>query len=208
MPSSNSRVLERPPLGGARRLATKLPAQPQPVIRPVQPLLTEERLAQMERDAYAAGFAAGERAGYAQGEQVAQTMLAAVSVVRDEIRRMRAALVADAERDVLHLAIALARAVLDYEVAADHPVPLAGIALARDHFAPTARLTVRIHPDDQPVLDSHRADLLALLANDFDLVTDPGMERGGAVLEGDGKLIDATLVTRFEQALATLMERL
>jgi flagellar assembly protein FliH len=212
MPSSSSRVLERPPLGPRRatpaRPGDHPPARPVPVIRPVEPVRTEEQLLILEREAYEAGFAAGERAGRETGEAAARRLVAAIDAVRAEIEATRTALVPEAEREVVHLSIAVARAVLGYEVEAGHPVVAAGVAAAREHFSARVALTIRIHPEDRSVLESQARETLDRIGGGYELVDDPGIARGGAVVEGEGKVIDAGLVTRFEETVNALVERL
>jgi flagellar assembly protein FliH len=209
MPSSSSRVLEIPtPGSGPRPEAGGPPPRPRPLVRPVEPLLTPERLMQLEREAYEAGFAAGDRAGRETGEATARELVEAIEALRSAVQQTREALLPEAERDVLHLALATARAVLGYEVAQDHPVVAAGVAAAREHFSPRTPLTVRIHPADRDVLESHRAGLTEGLATDFEVVSDPAVARGGALVEGEGRVIDAGLITRFEEVIKSLVERL
>jgi flagellar biosynthesis/type III secretory pathway protein FliH len=207
MPSSSSRVLERPPLG-PRPSAGPPPERPMPVIRPVEPVRTEAQLLALEREAYEAGFAAGERAGRETGEAAARRLVAAIEAVRGEIEATRAQLVPEAEHEVLHLGLAVARAVVGYEVAADHPVVVAGMAAAREHFSARVSLTIRIHPEDRAVLEEQGREVLERVVNGFELVNDPGIGRGGAVVEGEGKVIDAGLVTRFEEVVGALVERI
>ncbi len=206
---SNKRILPRPALGSVAAPATpgpvSLPQKPQVVHRPVQPKLTEERLLEMEREAYEAGFASGERAGFEVGSENAARMVTAIEHLQQEITTLRAQLITEAEREVVNLSLAVANAVLGYEVDQDHPVVLAGIAAAQAHFAPSTKLTIRLHPDDRAVLEAHQAQLLALLGNDFELVTDGAIAPGGVVVEGGGKLIDAALITRFEQVVHSLL---
>jgi flagellar assembly protein FliH len=207
MPSSTSRVLTMPP-PGPRPDAGGPPPHPRPVVRPVEPLLTPERLLKLEREAYESGFAAGERAGRETGEATAAQLTAAMEALRDEIARTRDALLPEAEREVLHLALATARAVLGYEVARDHPVVVAGVAAAREHFSPRTPLTVRIHPADREIIESRRPALTAGLSADLEVVADPAVARGGARVEGEGRVIDAGLMTRFEEVVNALVERL
>jgi len=201
MPLSSKRTLERPALGSVPIPQGRLSSEPKVVVRPVQPKLTEERMLQMERDAYEAGFAAGESAGYQVGEQAARSVLQSLTNIQTEMSAMRAQLLTDAEREMANLAMAVAAQVLGYEVNAGHPVVLAGIKAAQAHFAPSTRLTLRLHPDDRTLLEGHQAELVAILGDKFDLLSDATMTPGGAVVEGDGKLIDASLFTRFEQVV-------
>jgi len=206
--SSDARVLERPPLGPRPASAGRPPERPVPIIRPVEPVRTEEQLLALEREAYEAGFSAGERAGRETGEAAARRLVAAIETLRGEIETTRAQIVPEAEREVLHLAVAVARAVVGYEVAADHPVVVAGMAAAREHFSARVALSIRIHPEDRAVLEAQGREVLERIVNGFELVNDAGIGRGGAVVEGEGKVIDAGLVTRFEEVVNALVERL
>jgi len=207
------RLLSNPQLALTPQLASnaqleanpQLATNPKVVVRPVQPKLTEERLMEMERNAYEAGYAAGESAGYQVGEAAAQSVLSALKAAQDELVQVRAQLLQDAEREVASLAVAVAGSVLAYEVDADHPVVLAGIAAASSHFAPNSRLTLRMHPNDQALLETHQEALLTTLSGEFDVVVDATITPGGVVVEGEGKLIDATLTTRFEQVVQQLL---
>ncbi len=207
MPSSSSRVLERPPLG-PRPKGARPPDRPAPLIRPVEPVRTEAQLLALEREAYESGFAAGERAGRETGEAAARRLVEAIEALRGEIDATRERLVPEVEREVVHLAAAIARVLAGYEVAADHPVVVAGVEAARTHFSARVALSIRIHPEDRAVLEEQGREVLERLSGGFDLVDDPGVGRGGAVVEGEGKVIDAGLVTRFEETVKAVMERL
>lgn len=205
MPLSNKRILERPALGHVPMPQGRLASEPQVVVRPVQPKLTEERLLEMEREAYESGFAAGESAGYQVGEQASQAVLQSLANIQAEITQMRGQLLIDAEREIANLAMAVAAQVLGYEVKTGHPVILAGIKAAQEHFSPSTRLTLRMHPDDRTLLNGHQAELINTLGDRFDVVSDADVAPGGTLVEGDGKLIDASLFTRFEQVVQQLL---
>jgi flagellar assembly protein FliH len=206
MPSSCSRVVAPPPVGPGLGPG-RPPERPRPVSRPVEPVLTAERLLRLEREGYEGGFAAGERAGRETGEAAARELISAIESLRGAIATAREQLVPEAEREVLNLAVAVARAVVGYEVDAGHPVLAAGVAAAREHFSPRTPLTVRIHPREREILETRRAALTAGLAADIEVVADPAVEAGGALVEGDGKVIDAGLVTRFEAVVEALVKQ-
>ena len=209
MHSSSKRVLTLPPLGAVPQTGAAVLAQhPTPVIRPVAPRMTEERLLELEREAYANGFASGERAGRETGMEAARELVAAIDRVREELTTVREALLVEAQREVAHLAVAVAEAMVGYEVEAGHPVVKAGIAAAAEHFAPSTPLSIRIHPRDQAMLAAEKPSLATKLANEFELVTDEAMTPGGVVVEGGGKVIDAHLVTRFSHLVQDLLEQL
>jgi flagellar assembly protein FliH len=85
-----------------------------------------------------------------------------------------------------------------------HPALVAQVAQeALDTLLLSARhITLRVHPDDQPLVAMGAADVLD--ARGARLLADPAMARGGCLVESDIGVIDATLETRWRRAAASL----
>ncbi len=203
--NTTNRVLAVP-LPGTPGVVAPAPVGPVGVVRSVVPKRTEERLAELEREAYEAGFAAGERAGHEAGESAVRRVQAALTRVQQALDSLQTELVDEARADVLHLSLAISRQVLDYEVAEGHPVVVAGIEAAKAHFTPDTPLTLRIHPSDLEVLEQHQPALLDELKTRSHLVPSPELAAGGVLASGGGNAVDARLVTRFEQVVDSLLE--
>jgi flagellar assembly protein FliH len=63
----------------------------------------------------------------------------------------------------------------------------------------TARhITVRVHPDDQPLVAQGAAE--ALDARGARLMPDPAVQRGGCIVESDVGVVDAGIEARWRQA--------
>ncbi|HWH82022.1 MAG TPA: flagellar assembly protein FliH [Burkholderiaceae bacterium] len=63
-------------------------------------------------------------------------------------------------------------------------------------------ITLRVHPDDQPLVAQGAAEVLA--ARGARLLADASIARGGVLVESDIGVIDATLETRWRRAAAAL----
>lgn len=63
-------------------------------------------------------------------------------------------------------------------------------------------ITLRVHPDDQPLVAQGAAEVLA--ARVVRLVADPSLARGGCRVESDIGIVDATLENRWLRAVASL----
>ncbi|MCO5123720.1 MAG: FliH/SctL family protein [Rhizobacter sp.] len=114
----------------------------------------------------------------------------------------------DALREQLAQAVAatattLARQVVRSELAT-RPELIAAVAQeAIDTLLTSARhITLRIHPDDQPLVALGAGDVLA--ARGARLITDTAMARGGCSVDSDIGAVDATLATRWARAAAAL----
>ena len=74
---------------------------------------------------------------------------------------------------------------------------------ALDTLVLSARhITLRVHPDDQPLIAEGAGELLA--ARGARLVADIGVARGGCVVESNIGLVDASIETRWRRAAASI----
>lgn len=97
----------------------------------------------------------------------------------------------------------LARQVVRSELAA-RPELIAGVAEhALDALMLSARhITLRVHPQDQPLVAAGAADVLA--ARGARLIADATVQRGGCLIESDLGRVDATLASRWKRGVATI----
>ena len=104
-------------------------------------------------------------------------------------------------RTIARSAVLLARQVIRSELEA-RPELVARIAEeAIDALVRGARhVTVRLHPDDHALVEAGAAE--AIGRSDARLIADPGVGRGGCVVESDVGLIDATIEERWRRAAA------
>jgi flagellar assembly protein FliH len=159
------------------------------------------------------GVAEGRTAGYAAGrgsavaDAVAQvrgeveSALVALDAAAAELAGTEAVALADIESTVVDLALSIAQAVLQRElsVVSDPGAEALGraLALAPDH----GDLVAHLNPAD---LDS-LGDLADLApGRSIRLVSDPGVGRGGALVEAGAARLDARLETALERVREVL----
>lgn len=151
------------------------------------------------RDGYRDGLVALEsfKQSYAQqvSGQVGQVVVACQAQL-DALQRAMA-------DTVVHTAVALARQVVRHELSVD-PALVAHVAReAVEALLESARhLTLKVHPDDATLVAAGAGDTLA--ARGARLVADPGVERGGCLLESDIGRLDASLAARWLRAVGQL----
>jgi flagellar assembly protein FliH len=104
---------------------------------------------------------------------------------------------------VAHAATALARQVVRSELATRPELVAAVAAQAVEAVLLSARhIRVHVHPDDQPLVASGAAEVLA--ARSARLIADAAVARGGCVVESDLGRIDAGIEARWAQAAEAL----
>jgi flagellar assembly protein FliH len=153
------------------------------------------------RDGHDAGYKAGHREGVRAAREETRAALTALHAAADDLERRAATDLAEASRTVAAAALELAEAIVGrhLEASADPGADALARALA---LAPGGPLTARLHPADIALLDT------SLLPDDgrVTLVADPGIERGGCVLEGGATTIDAQIGPALARARQALLD--
>ncbi|MBI4563653.1 MAG: hypothetical protein HY716_03040 [Planctomycetes bacterium] len=163
------------------------------------------RARETAREALMGGLAEAERVreearrrGYEEGRaEAARLETGALERVLDALDRGRKRLEAEAERDLVRLAVALAGKIVKARVALGHPVAEANVRAAIALASRRHLLEVRLHPDDLRRIEAGTAE--RGIAAGVRLVGDETLAPGGCLLrtaEGD---VDARLDSQLAQ---------
>jgi len=114
-----------------------------------------------------------------------------VRIVRD-VETRRDALVSEAERDLVRLALAIAAKIVKAEIKAKRPVAEENVRAAVALAAHRQGLVARVNPDDLKLIELPRLGPVSLQA-------DPTIDRGGCVVELHPGDIDLRIATQLEQ---------
>jgi flagellar assembly protein FliH len=124
------------------------------------------------------------------------TLLASVNAQLDALQQAMADTLVDT-------ATQLARQIVRGELGV-RPQVIAEVATqALDALMLSARhITLRLHPDDQPLVAQGAADVLA--ARGARLIADASVQRGGCIIESDLGRVDASIEARWRRAVASI----
>ena len=156
--------------------------------------------AEAHKEAFEQGLAEGREAGRAE----VRAQVERLSGMFYDLAKPFEELDTEVERELLTLAMALARQIVRRELKTD---PTQIIGIIRDAIAalPVAAREVRVHlhPEDAAVVRAH----LAPTENEraWAIIEDPVMERGGCQISSATSRIDARLETRLAGILSELM---
>jgi len=171
-----------------------------PVAAPVNDdtLMAEhrERLAALEREAFTKGYAQGERAGLEAGGKRAEAMLRRVAQTIEELGGLRQTLIHETEREMVQLALTLARRVVHREVTLDPELAAALAHVALERLGTNTPATIRLNPEDYTIVaqDSSRWG-----GQTVTVVPDPAISRGGCLVESAFGSVDATIERQFDE---------
>ena len=156
--------------------------------------------AEAHKEAFEQGLAEGRQAGLAE----VKAQVDRLAGMFYDLAKPFEALDAEVERELLTLAMALARQIVRRELKTD-PTQIIGIIREAIAALPVATRDVRVHlhPEDATVVKQH----LAPTENEraWTIIEDPVMARGGCQITTNTSRIDARLETRLGSILSELL---
>jgi flagellar assembly protein FliH len=158
-------------------------------IKLLEQRIGEER-AKSKEQGHQQGVAAGAQMEAAKWSEA----IARLGRSIEEISKTKARLRAEVEEDAVKLALAIARKILNRELASD-PEALLGLArVALDKLNQRELQRVRVHPSDAAGIER----LLAASAGPkrVEVISDGSLERGAAIFETERGVLDASVTTQ------------
>lgn len=156
-------------------------------------------LARLEKSAYENGFAQGEKAGMEIAEGKTEVVMKRYAESIMELSKLRSALYARVEREVVKLAIEVAKKIVHREIQADQEIVETLVHVALSHVAEKSAVTVHLSPTDYNYLLEHRAQLSQNEGRDISLLADQSIERGGCLIQTECGDIDARIEEKFRE---------
>jgi flagellar assembly protein FliH len=210
--NSTSRVLREDELASVtpvwwRDNPSPVPAQsihPVPVLMPADAGTLAEGSG--EREAYQRGFAEGTAVGKEQAAVEVQPVLDRLAHTLAELSSLRSRIRRDAEKDLVKLAVAIARRVLHREVTID-PESIEGlIKVALEKLQSRDLCRVRVHPN-------HGAFIKASFdrisnSKKIELIADASLRCGDVLFETEHGTLDASIESQLSEIERGFADRL
>ncbi len=167
-------------------------------------LATVGGLVDLQAEAHKEAFQQGLEEGRLAGRAEVRAQVERLSGMFYDLARPFEALDAEVERELLTLAMALARQIVRRELKTD-PTQIIGIIREAIAALPVAARDVRVHlhPEDAAVVRENLAPTESERA--WTMIEDPVMARGGCQITTATSRIDARLETRLTALLSELM---
>ena len=178
-----------------------------------EPQDSAQRMAQMQkqyeqhvREAHAAGQREGEASGRTRAAAELQPAIDRLARAVEEIGGLRARLRAEAEADLVQLALAIARRVIRRELAID-PDALHGLVLgALDKLHGQEICKVRVHPSHAALVTNSLRQNSA--SAHVEVIADPSREVGAVIFETPRGNLDASVESQLQEIERGLADRL
>ncbi|HLW75884.1 MAG TPA: FliH/SctL family protein [Bryobacteraceae bacterium] len=186
-----------------RDVSSPAPQNPGALARPAD--AAADPTGAVEREAYQRGFAEGNQVGKNQAAAEVQPVLDRMAHTLADLTSLRSRLRRDAEKDLVQLAIAIARRVLHREVTID-PESIEGIIkVALEKLESREISRVRVHPDQAMFL---QGSFTRFHTSKIDLVADPSLRPGDVIFETTQGTLDASIETQLSEIERGFADRL
>lgn len=184
------------------------PPAPKKEIPPPEPPPPAVDLAQVEMKAYESGFRQGEKAGMEIAEKKVEAVMRRYSEAVLELGREKSNLYAQVEREVVKLALAVAKKIVHREIQADKEIIQTLVKVAMSHVAEKTAVTVHLHPLDYNFILERKAELSQndRAGGEISLLADKSIERGGCLVTTECGDIDARIDEEFREVERVFFE--
>ncbi len=158
----------------------------------------ERSTQQIERDAYSQGFAQGEKDGFDYGQKSAQVVKSQLERIAQNMEALPAKILKDYRNWLIRTSISIARQLVNREIRTSPEIVADTVTTLLEEAEEHGDLTVYLNPNDLEIVEK-RADLtLGANGKHISLKADKDLERGGCRIESAAQLMDASIVTLFE----------
>ena len=167
-----------------------------------------ERIRQLEANASTAqrtAFEAGRREGEQEGRSAVVPVIEKLSASITDLTAARPEARKRAERDVVELALLIARRILHRELAVDKGALTALVRVILERMARSESWRVTLHPD---FATSVQAALPATHSSRVEIIPDPACAPGTVLFRSQDGTIDASIEAQLEEIGRGLTDRL
>lgn len=170
-----------------------------------------EGMASSREEGFTLGKSEGEAIGRKEAQATYSERLGVLTRQWDESLRLwevsRDALMREARKGVLQLAIGIASRVIQRMVKSDPEIAVGQLEMALELLGKATAVTVSCSPDDRDLIAANMPVVLERLgtALDVTLVVDPHMSRGGVVVRVSEGGVDATIETQMDRIAEALL---
>lgn len=174
------------------------PPEPQEIA-----IAAQAQLAALEREAFAKGYEQGERSGIEAANKRGEAMLRRLAETLTELTTLRAQMIHQTERQIVELALAVARRIVHREIALDHDLLIAIARVALERLGESAQVTIRLHPEEFQAISASRVAEFA--GTNVKIAPDARVGRGGCRVESEMGMLEAGVDAQIHEIARALL---
>lgn len=151
------------------------------------------------QDGWEQGYEEGYREGVAKAEAEWQKRLEEINSQLQEALRLKQAMLAETETELIHLCIALVRKIIGQMVQEQENTVRQMIQQALRETQAPGRIRLMVHPADLSAAESIYRELSLLAPGEpLEVLADPDVQRPGCIIQTEHGIVEATLDAQLE----------
>ena len=170
----------------------------------VDPPKPEIDVAAIQRAAFQEGYAEGERAGLETALEQYRGSIASFGRTAQELAALKPNLRAEAEKELVELALTIARRIVRRELSVDPTTVLSLVRTCFDEYQRAEVHSVRVSPADFELVSAYFEDNPA---QNLEIQSDSAVSSGGAIFETSQGQLDARVETQLSEIEYDLADR-
>jgi flagellar assembly protein FliH len=161
----------------------------------------EERRSLLDKEAYDEGFKKGLEKAFDEGKVELGRMLSRLEKILAETINKRNEIIESSEKQLVNIAIIIARKVVKAITESDQAVILRNVSEALRKIKGRAQVTIRVNISDMELTTRHKDDFYRMLDNieNVNVLEDPNVEKGGCIIETDFGDVDARISAQLDE---------
>lgn len=151
-------------------------------------------------EGYQNGLVQGKQDGRSEMEQVIADAIAKAQHMLDTCQQETKAMIIDAEKEIVDIALAVARKIIAYEIVENPMVVLPLVKAALQKVSDQEEVVIRVSADDFDSVLMAKKDLQAMVGREHALkiIVDHTIESGSCIIDTSYGAVDARVDTQFE----------
>lgn len=161
-----------------------------------------------QKEAEERGFLEGHEAGFNEGKAEVERLIERTQVVLERAQDKRAEILAEAEHQLIDLALLISRKVVKILSENQKDVLIANVSEALKKVKAKGEVIIRVNTADIKLTTEHTRDFIQLLegTNTIQVQEDTSVDAGGCIIETDFGEIDARISSQMAELEAKILE--
>ena len=174
--------------------------------------ILEEEKKKFEEKGYKEGYEKGYREGFEKGlkdsNEKIQEMAEQYKQTLEKLNKLREKIYEEAQSEMILIVKEALKKIVSAEIKSSEEFILNVIKETTKSIVETKKIVIKVSPEDYSFLTENKEKLESLVSGqEVELVEDPGITRGGCIIQTDMGEIDSTVETKLEEVLNILEEK-
>ncbi len=160
------------------------------------------------KEGYEKGYEEGYVIGLKEGEEKSKELMEKYRETLEKLNILREKIYEEAQSEMILIVKEALKKIVSAEIKSSEEFILNVIKETTKNIIDSKKIVIKVSSEDYKFLTSNREKLDSLLSGkEIEIVEDPGITRGGCLIQTDMGEVDSTVETKLEEVLNILEEK-